>query len=232
MNPVVVMAMYGRRDLVEINLRMLSCQVVVCCSTDEDYQFLRWLGLPNLKIVSTMNYPLGRKWQDGVNAARDLGADPLIILGSDDFLSTGFAEKASELSKKHDFTFFDEWFMYDQFTGRAYKCYYNMMKFNKPPLGSGRIFSKKFLIKHDWKVFDGSLNIKLDDFAYDRMNSDDEVCLNPPGLHVLAVKGRHDSMNPLERILRAETINWEYTDRLDSYFNFKKPIKTIFPCVA
>jgi hypothetical protein len=233
MNPVVVMAMYGRRKLVETNLRLLSeqnCTVVVAASIYDDFNFLRELRIPNLQIIPTSNKPLGRKWQEGVDSCRILDANPLIILGSDDFLSQNFVKKACELAKEFDFVFFDKWFILDQQSGKQYSLRYNMMKHGKPPLGSGRIFSKAFLERHHWQLFDTSLNIKLDDFIYDNILSDDKILLNPDGMNILAVKGNHETMNPLNKILSNQTIDWTPEKTIAGAFNFRKPIKELFEC--
>lgn len=228
MNPVVVMAMYGRRSLVEINLSLIPCQVVVAASIHEDFDMLRSLKNPNVQIVPTSNYPLGKKWQDAVDCARILQADPLIILGSDDFLSKCFIARACEMAVDHDFCFFDHWFIHDQVSKKQYSMRYNMMKYGKPPLGSGRIFSKAFLDRRSGQIFDTSLSVKLDDFAYENVISSDKILLNPEGMHVLAVKGRHESLNPLDRILSTESIDWTEEKNIDQYFNFEKPIKEMF----
>lgn len=227
MNPVVIMAMHQRHSLVEINLRLLSeqkCQIVVVASLADDFVFLRSLNIPHLQIVPHPNEPLGAKWQSGVDQCKILRANPLITLGSDDYLSQNFIEKACQLSQKHDLVYFTRWYIYDQNTGQSYYLRYK----NIFPLGSGRVFSGQFLDKINWKLYDSSLNIHLDDYIFNNLKGDDSVLINPEEMELLSIKGKHESMNSLDRILSAETITWNYCHNIDKQFNFSKPIKEIF----
>lgn len=231
MNPTVIMAIWGRQSIVEVNLRLLAmqnCQIVVVCSINEDSNFVRGLKLPNIHIVTTSNNPLGKKWQFGVDHARTLGANPVIILGSDDFLSANFIEKACELSKYHDFVFFDNWFIHAQKEQKNYFLKYNMIKYGKPPLGSGRVYSERFLERHNWALFDTGKDWHLDDFAYFTMKSEDKILLNPTGMNILAVKGSWDTMNSLDKILSSDSIDWSHEKQIDQYFNFPKSVKETF----
>ena len=228
MNPIIVMAMWGRRELVRKNLEMLDAQVIVASSLQEDFDFLRSLKVNNLQILPTSNRPLGAKWQHAVDAARLLGADPLIILGSDDFLSAGFVAKACHLTKDFDFIYFDKWYIFDTQSRKSYALDYQMARFGKPPLGSGRIYSKKFLDAHSGRLFDNGIDSRLDDYAWDQVNhANDQLLMNPDGMAVLAVKGPHEQLNPLSRILASDAIKWSEC-AIDQYFNFSKPIKEIF----
>jgi hypothetical protein len=231
MNPVVVMAVWGRQKLVEINLRMLSeqkCQVIVVASAPEDFVFLRSLKLQNIQIVPHPNNPLGKKWQEGVDQARILGANPVIICGSDDFLSSNFIEKACELSKYHDFIFFDNWFIHEPKGCKNYTLRYNMAKYNKPPLGSGRIYSHDFLQKRHWQLFDTGKDIHLDNFAWENVRHQDRILMNPKDMHILAVKGDWEQINPIDKILSHSTIDWDHEKSIDQYFNFQKSVKETF----
>lgn len=228
MNPIVVIACWGRLPLLEINLRLLSYQnvkVVVVTSTDEDFAALH---KSTATAIKTANNPLGRKWQAGVEKARELGADPLIILGSDDFLSNNFISKACDLAKYHDFVFFDEWYIHAPKEQKNYFLKYNMMLYDKPPLGSGRVFSKRFLERHEWKIFDSERDWHLDNFIWETKHYEDRLHWNPDGMNILAVKGPWEAMNSLDKILSTPTIDWSYALDIDRQFNFTKPVKEIF----
>jgi len=206
MNPIVLIAMYGRKPLVQINLELLhkqKCKVIVITSSDSDYHFVRDLDFDNVRICTAPNQPLGKKWQIGVDFCRAAQADPLIILGSDDFLSSDFISKACEL--KEDFTFFTEWYIHDSIKKKDYKLKYRKVF----PLGSGRVFSKSFLDRHDWKIFDDTRSRLLDDYAWQNIKGHDKTLVNPQGMKLLAVKGRWETMNDLDRILTADSIQWQ-----------------------
>lgn len=237
MNPTVLMAVYGRRELVEINLRLLhaqKCEIVVVASLPADFDYLRRLSIPHLQIVPAPNRPLGNKWQIGVDQCRILNANPLIILGSDDFLSSDFISQACELSKVNDFTCFNRWSIYDTKSKLAYSLQYNakMIHAGFFPLGSGRIFSNRLLDRNYWQLFDSSRDRLLDDFAYYSLKEQDKIQFNPPGLSLLAVKGRWEQLNPLDKILTAETISWKKVTQkeLDAEFGFG-PVANIFKTI-
>lgn len=220
MNPIILMAMYGRKPVVEVNLRITEGCFLVVTSLQDDMDFLRRLNLPNVQILPAPNHPLGYKWQCGVEGARKLGADPLIILGSDDFLSHGFVKKACEWSKKFDFIYFDKFYIHDLIEKESFFIDYQMVKWNKPPIGSGRIYSKQFLDKHDWKLFDVNLGWKLDDFAWSNRRSDILELMNPPDMHILAAKGRWEQKNPIEKFLGHDKLSWKYESDLNKVFGF------------
>ncbi len=227
MNPVILIAVYGRMRLVEINLRLLSeqnCQIVCVASLDEDFKALRKMAIPNLQIIPAPNNPLGAKWQSGVDQCRILDADPLIILGSDDFLDQTFIKNACRISKYMDFVCFDRFFIHSPNDGKNYSLRYK----NKFPLGSGRVYSKKYLNEKHWIMFDSERNRLLDDFAWDNTKFGDKILFNPEGMNLLAVKGQWEVLNPLDKILQSESIIWDYETEIDKYFNYSTPIHEIF----
>jgi hypothetical protein len=202
------MAMHGRQELVRKNLLMQpkECNLIVVASDDNDVKFLERLALDNLHIVIHPNEPLGAKWQAGVDAAKKFDCEPLIILGSDDFLSDSFTDGACELMRAGvDFAYFTKWKIFDEVTQKTYALQYKIHF----PLGSGRCFSRRFLERHDWRLFDTSINVKLDDYAFDNLKVDDAVIVNPNGMHLMSVKGKHTTMNPLDKILQSPNIEWE-----------------------
>lgn len=235
MNPIILIAMFGRRRLVEINLRLLAeqkCQIVVVASLQEDFAFLRSLKIPHLQIVPAPNNPLGAKWQVGVEQCRVLKADPLIILGSDDYLSADFVSRACQLSTAFDFVCFNTWSIYEAQTGKAYQLTYNKKMANggRFPLGSGRSYSGRFLDRKYWQLFDPSLNRLLDDFSWNSVKAPDVILFNPAGMSLLAIKGNWEQFNPLDKILSSPNITWERVkiEDLDKVFNFKESIKQTF----
>jgi hypothetical protein len=205
-----------------------GAQIVVCTSIDPDFEFIRDLRLPGVHVLSVPNNPLGKKWQLGVDKARELGANPVIICGSDDFLSTGFVRSATKLSGYHDFIFFDNWWIYEPKRDKSYYLRYNMFKYDKPPLGSGRTYSKRLLDRHDWKIFNSEIDWHLDNWSWENKDFEDRLFPNPDGMNILAVKGCWESMNPLDKILSTESIDWSEELMIDRHFGFDKPVKDIF----
>lgn len=219
--------MFGRKPIVKLNIEQLSkenCTIVVAASIQDDFDFLRSLKLPHLQIVPTSNYPLGAKFQQGIDQCRILNADPLIVTGSDDLLSAGYIQRATELAKRHDFICLNHWFIHHPETGKDYRLKYNFTF----PLGGGRVFSKRFLDSKFWQIYDRSLNVKLDDFIWNTTKFEDQVLFNPDGMNILSIKGSWETMNPIDKILSAGSITWNYEKEIDRHFNFDRPVKEIF----
>lgn len=223
MKPTVLMAVWGRRKLVEINLRLLlseDCNVVCITSLQDDFDFLRGLKFKNLQVVTAPNHPLGRKWQIGVDFCQNFDADPLIILGSDDFLSRGFIQKACELSQKFDFIYFDKWFIHEVKTKKSYSLDYQMVKYLKPPLGGGRIYSKTHLEKCNYQLFDRSMDSRLDDFGWYERPGNCKELMNPQGMHILSVKGEWEMKNPIDKFLNHDKISWNREYQIAALMRF------------
>jgi len=220
--------MQGRHEMVRRNIELLSkekCQIVIVLSDPEDTAFLSSLGRSDLYYTIAKNEPLGHKFQQGVNCCRMLKADPLIITGSDDILSDGFIEKATEhCAHGIDFLCLNHWFIHHPTTGKDYKLRYRMTF----PLGGGRAFSKAYLDRHDWKLFDTSMNRRTDDFAWEDARYQDNIMFNPPDMNILSIKGNWSTLNNLDAILKADSITWDYEKEIDKHFNFDRPIKEIF----
>jgi len=227
MNPVILIAMYGRKKLVQTNLELLQkqkCTVVVITSSDSDYLFIRDLDMDNVHSCVAPNQPLGTKWQIGVDYCKNINADPLIILGSDDFLSSGFVEQAINY-KELDLIFFTQWHIHDSLSKKDYFLRYK----NFFALGSGRVFYKRFLDRNNWIVFDKDRSRLLDDYAFDSIKYYDKVLVNPPGMKLLSIKGAWEVMNPIEHILSAsDKIDWWPEVSIDHHFGYDRKIKDLF----
>ncbi len=88
-----MIASKGRHNIVELNVKTLCKQtllpaIVLVVSNAEDFQFCEELRKEHKNVFFTIhqNYPIGGKWQAGVDYARRLGVKGLMILGSDDIL--------------------------------------------------------------------------------------------------------------------------------------------------
>ena len=99
--PVVVIATHERKELTTKNINELLLmtpkpKIVIVCSSQDELEYYKELGV---NVVHYPNRPLGAKWQAGVNVAAKLGANPLIILGSDDFINNDYLKFALQKSE-------------------------------------------------------------------------------------------------------------------------------------
>ena len=164
-------------------------------SERSELKYFKSLDLVNVKVVGTLNKPLGLKWQFGVNEARLLKANPLIICGSDDQLGDRFVESACKLINNYDFIGLKRFYVI--YKRKRYTIEY------KPamPIGGGRIYSKKLLDKIDWKLFNQGKNRHLDDDGWKlALQNTNRLLLvsnvENAGLELTAIKGNWSMMNP------------------------------------
>lgn len=151
---------------------------------------------PNTHTIIVPNNPLGNKWQKGVNKARELNPEGIIILGSDDELCEGYVDNIRHLhSKGYEFIGVKQYYV-----KHNRKLYFFNYK-PEQPIGGGRFYSKNLLDRIDWKIFKPNYNKHLDDYGYNQaINSGLLMCVikdvNKYDLKVTANKGSWPMMNP------------------------------------
>jgi len=203
MNPTILIATHKRTLLTADLLKDLlknqgEIQIVLVVSENTERLFFQSLNYPNVHITTAPNNPLGLKWQSGVNYAKKINADPLIILGSDDTLKPGFVKNAIKLLDKYDFIGLKRFYVKQ--ARKVFTIDY------KPamPIGGGRIYSAKALELIRWKVFNPGKNKHLDDDGFNAVvRSGGKVLLvsdiKKHGLELVALKGDWAMMNPFNR---------------------------------
>lgn len=196
-NPYVLIATHKRLSITKTNIEcLLKCEVkvILVVSDQEEFKLFRHL-FPDISIVHHANFPLGDKWQAGVEIARHLKADPLIINGSDDILSPEYFKRVDQLlSEGNHFVALKSWYVYDL------KTIYKFDYLAHLPLGGGRAYSLELLKKIDYKVFDTRKEKHLDDLGWHNVyNTKMQVAILPEPL-ILSVKGNWPCMNPANKM--------------------------------
>lgn len=192
----VVIATHQRKEITTRNineLKLLTPQpkIVIVCSLQEEFEYYKTLGVT---VALEPNKPLGRKWQCGVNIAKNMYADVLLILGSDDLMKASYYREIIQKMKDYDFIGTSHWLMEDE-RGDRYHC--NYMNLNEGlPIGSGRFYSKKGLDYVRWKIFDTAADRKLDDHGFKMIKKNNLRTLIYTDPYILAVKGKWPQMNP------------------------------------
>ena len=199
MKPTVLIATHKRIQITEFNIETLMQQTVVpkvvLVVSDMDEYHLFKNNYPDVFVCRHPNQPLGGKWNYGVQIARTLGADPLVILGSDDILGENYIENCTKLTTDgNHFIGLQRWFIHHK--GKAYLCDY----LANLPLGGGRCHSAAMLDKLDWKIFEIQKNRHLDDYGFDRVRGSELKMkwvrdVEKEGLLIHAIKGPWDVMN-------------------------------------
>jgi hypothetical protein len=193
-------------------------EVFIVVSEQSEYKKLKEL-LP-CHVYLAHNNPLGNKWQIVVNHAQAYNPSVLITCGSDDFLSTDYVENAMKLlDKGYDFVGANYWYMTDG--KHHYKAKYKHR--HDFPAGSGRVFTKKCLDAINWEVFDRKKDRLLDDKALEQIKKAKIKTYiiqeaEKDGLRILAVKGKWDCLNPMQKFLTSTTVTMERIIRLPEQF--------------
>jgi hypothetical protein len=200
-NPYVLIATHQRISITRKNIEcVLKCgaNVILVCSAESEVELFSHI-FPKIVVSLHPNLPLGKKWQHGVDIARDIGADPLIINGSDDILSPAFFTKAdAALADGNHFLGLQSWYVYDM--RRVYRFNY----LANLPLGGGRVYSKDLLKVINYSLFDISRDRHLDDLSYGNvLNAKMKMTvLNEP--LILSVKGDWHMMNPVQKMFSSQ----------------------------
>lgn len=210
MNHYVLIATHNRLSITRKNIEcLLKCNVGVILVVSDSGEFALFKQLfPDISIVHHANFPLGLKWQAGVEVARELKADPLIVNGSDDILCPEYFTKVTELLKEgNHFVGLKSWYVYHM--NKMYRFNY----LANLPLGGGRAYSKKMLEVINYSVFDISRDRHLDDLSYGNvLNSKLKFAvLNDP--LIMSVKGDWVMMNPTQKFFSSQTVKLVDTHR-------------------
>lgn len=198
--PVVVIATHQRvkvtTDLINsiINSHE-NVRVVLVVSLIDEFNYFKSLNNNRLAIAIWPNKPLGIKWQQGVNIAKKIGADPVIILGSDDELNPDFIHNALKLLDQGY-----EFIGLRQFRVRHKGILYTFDYKPIMPIGGGRVYTAKILKAFGWKLFEAK-DKHLDDFGWKQVTKSKMKAIiisdaEHNGLHVTANKGDWAMINP------------------------------------
>jgi hypothetical protein len=198
--PVVVIATHQRVIITENLIHKIinshdTVKIVLVVSLIDEFNHFKSLNISRLAIAIWPNRPLGIKWQQGVNIAKKIGANPVIILGSDDELNPEFIDNALNLLDKG----------YEFIGLRQYRVKHRgtLYTFNyKPimPIGGGRVYSANVLNLLKWKIFEPK-DKHLDDFGWKQVIKSKMKAIlitdaEHNGLLVTANKGNWVMLNP------------------------------------
>lgn len=212
MQPVVVIATHVRKNITSRTIEQLQKgsvvpHIVIVCSRYDEFQFYSE-KFEQVTVIVNRNEPLGEKWHVGArHAALYFKADPLIILGSDDLLTTEYVQNISNMMRrmKVDFIGINQWWLLDEKNDDLYLMEYARKDF---PLGGGRAYSQKLLQKLDYTVFDSNKFKHLDDFGWYAAKDSGLPYLmiqeaTTKGLNIASIKGDWPTMNTADAILKA-----------------------------
>jgi hypothetical protein len=171
--------------------------------------------------IQSENYPLGNKWQVGMDYARQFEPDAIMMLGSSDWVSEKWCEvMMREISKNPDISmigkrnmmFLDvdniqakrliSWNGYAR-TGTAMARAFE-------PIGAGRMITKDILEKINWQFYDRSATKSMDFISLMRIKSKNAIIkfINDPCNLIMALSlsfyHKWGNMHGFETMCRAE----------------------------
>jgi hypothetical protein len=186
-------------------MQSIPIEIILIGSEDFDFQIAE---LENTLYVEHPNEPsLGAKWQAGVNVARYLGANFLMIAGSDDWQSKDWAALLiGMMGKDFDVGGSRIGYFLNCKKGHIWELYeveaYKGTDRHGEILGPGRIFSKTYLDKIDWQLFpsDPQFNAGLDGASIARIPKERRLDFSYDA-ESLSLKGDWTQINNFDEVM-------------------------------
>jgi len=229
-----IIAFKDRHSIVQLNVECLNNQtlkpaIVLVASNLSDAEFAIELSSRHENVFVTLfnNYPIGAKWQAGVDYARKLNVSGVIILGSDDLLSLDYIKTCFDKidygkgssGNGVDLVGNRSWYIYDTFHSLYYLQYTRQVPIF---LGGGRMFSRHFLDSVDWVIFNRERPVHLDEHGYEAVRDFSNSILElDQSQSIVSIKGSWDMINPTSQILAANRriISTNVTQNREAFFN-------------
>lgn len=168
---VAVMPVSGREELFPITIKRLYQQegvemdVVAVCDTLREFAIAINSGSLGMVVPRIPEMTLGLKWQRGIDAARDLDPDAIMIVGSGNWFTNGWAKTLFPYLDDYDMVGSEAMYVYQIRQNDQIMIHWNGYHNNARKgdmLGAGRLLSRKILDKVDWQIYNTSLNRGLD----------------------------------------------------------------------
>lgn len=202
---VVVIPVWGRHKvLVKVfnSLRKQTQPVTILAvvSSQKDTNFCR---AQHVDTCYAPNYTLGTKFHTGIKEAKKYDPKAVMILGSDDLLSLDYVDKAYKHIKKGvHMVGTNRWVVYRTPKELYYASYKNLRPMRI--LGSGRLFSRLFLDRASWNIYDTSKNHNLDVMAENiARNHRRKVVAMIEDTFVFSFKGNWSMLHSFDKMLKS-----------------------------
>lgn len=202
---VVVIPVWGRHKVLAKVFASLRKQthpvrVLAIISSQKDRNFCR---KQQVDTCHAPNHPLGTKFQTGITEAKKYNPKAVMILGSDDLLSLDYVAKAyKHIQKNVHMVGINKWVVYRPPKELYFASYKNLRPMRI--LGSGRLFSRFFLDRASWRIYDTSRNANLDIMAENiARNHHRKVLAMNEGTFVFSFKGNWNMLHSFEKMVKS-----------------------------
>lgn len=209
---IITTCVYKRHKLLRLCLEYYSKiklhKFIAVYSEKDDLKILQEYKF--VTPVYNSNYPISRKWNRAITECKKYNPDLVLITGSDDFISKEYIDmiKYKIVHERYDFIGMRAWmnFYFSSYLSIFCKTSYSD---RTDPLGAGRCFSKKFLDKLNWNLYDFNLNKRLDCNSYNSFS------------HLLNSKNTYYSFNYYDILLLKDIQSIDsitYSDKESIFF--------------
>jgi hypothetical protein len=166
---VAVMPVNGREELFPLTIKRLYQQedvdmIVACVGATREEEDLA-CAAEAFFVYEQEPYTLGGKWQQGVDIARMWYPDAIMIVGSGNWFTNGWAKTLYPYLDDYDIVGSEAMYVYQIRQNDQVMIHwsgYHTKSRKGDMLGAGRLISRRILDKADWQIFDTSLNSALD----------------------------------------------------------------------
>jgi hypothetical protein len=202
----IVMRHFGRwvqyaRERPELDVEIKLVAVVTC---EHDAASAAYATEAGWTVVDCPNKPLGRKFNATARAAKDLDADALLLMGSDNFISPKAFEVFARAIDKYRALGVQHCHFINSDTGHAVRWHYGLDHHRyKEPIGPARLINRDALEAVDWAPWDPSAFRGVDRTQTEKlMEQGIAWVLVPDDLTLIDVKTR-ESLNPFTPFIPA-----------------------------
>lgn len=194
-----------------------------------------------VRYIEAPNDPLGSKWQAGIEEARGLDPDGILILGSDTFLSPNWLEVCIPYLEQVDIVGKGRWYVCNALPGKKLEIIqraYARGQAMSHPVGGGRLIGRGILEKIGWQLFP-PFNQAMDTHSLMRMRAagaSTRLLNDNDAIKILGIKGPWETLNPYSRVAVAPGLaklpapdQERYQEWLDE--NFPGAVDALLTCV-
>ena len=223
---VAVVAFRGRRETASLTLAQMFASggpdhavgVVLSCADGRDVPFARAMRsrYGRVGIVAADGGPLGQQWQRAVDCARQAGPRYLLVAGEGDLVSADYVRNHARIMDDTSLGSIAlagprTWYVLDPSRLGAREAFWKLSYRSRArrgrPLGAGRIYSRAFLDRVAWRIFDPRRDTALEDLGCERL-ADTNGLLYVSTLDdgfVLSVRGG-GACGPLRRVPESDDV--------------------------
>jgi hypothetical protein len=224
MKIVAAIPVHGRHPLLKYTIKrlLMKCGVseVVCVGGKADRSTCEEYGA---NFIHSTNYPLGGKWNRAFMATKDLDPDAVLFVGSSDWVSDKWCEtmfpylETSYMVGKLGCHLLDIGYIYRLCYWPGYR--HGSRRFDPrrhdEPIGIGRLLSRDFLKKIQYKPFDNHMDNSLDWQMYQKANG--KVNISTDDVHSMSISthqwdNKHKFNDHWNGILKSKPMTLDFCD--------------------